>query len=70
MKLDDLDRTAETLYAAMAIARAMGATGEIDSLAEMKMEAREDFDRTLNEEHEELTPDEITLRKALGLRVE
>lgn len=63
-----MERRAEMTYQATLIAQAMGAEGQAPDIAETLEDARRRFDEALAAGPERVSPEEQTLRAALGLR--
>lgn len=66
--LERIERGAELRWQSQALAKAMGADGELDGLAEILDEQREAFDEALAGEPKRMSSEERTLRSALGLK--
>lgn len=68
MLLERIERGAELRWQAQAFGKAMGAEGELPGLADILDEQRELFDKALAAGPDVVSPEERTLRSALGLK--
>jgi hypothetical protein len=68
IQLERIERGAELRWQAQVLSKAMGAEGDLPGLAEVLQEQREAFDKALAAGPDIVSPEERTLRSALGLK--